>query len=256
MFEKQDPSIHTFTLLWLLRKWRQSTSAGGFSNVKHQAMAGALDTMFIKEGLRRDFSCQVELVKEWKLTWPRPTTLPLRNLMALTIKAGGWMEFAPWYGHLEDNAPPDGWPKSEQDMLMNSWLFMMRPWTNESKSVHILNVPFYMDAGGNVWDSLMPQVLWHVAREVECTLGLSMKGTAECMWPLKVGSGGDGNEDATCREVDISCMNHIQQTRTLLTGVLHMGITMDKAQVRGLELSNAFWTLPDNKAGIMVPQVV
>ena len=130
----------------------------------------------------------------------------------------------------------------------------MRPFASEANEVHTTGLPL-TDCSHGVWASLMPHVPWHSSRQIEVTLALSANGPGDCNWPLRLDTSSDPCDVSTCREVDIKCMNHVLHSRKLTTGLLHAGFSMDKAQVRGLELSNGIGKLPTNKAGIFVPQV-
>jgi hypothetical protein len=58
------------------------------------------------------------------------------------------------------------------------------------------------------------------------------------------------------REVDKLTLVHLQRSRQMTYKMINLGISMDKANVRGLDLSNGIMCVPTNEACELLPQAL
>ena len=77
----------------------------------------------------------------------------------------------------------------------------------------------------------------------------------DCHWPLRVQMTEASCEARGVREQESLVMSHIHQSRGATRDMLFLGAAMDKASVRGLDLCNTIFTLPNNKGFEALPQV-
>lgn len=78
----------------------------------------------------------------------------------------------------------------------------------------------------------------------------------DCSWGLRVEIDDQEQQAMNAREIDKLCMHHLQKSRQLTTGMVNTSFSMDKANVRGLDLSNGIWAMPSNEALELLPQAL
>ena len=78
----------------------------------------------------------------------------------------------------------------------------------------------------------------------------------DCSWGLRVDVDDQEEQAKHAREIDKLCMKHLQKSRQLTTGMVNTSFSMDKANVRGLDLSNGIWAMPSNPAVELLPQAL
>ena len=147
-------------------KWnKEAPNSGGFSSGKDKGMAGHVLEAIIKEGVRKPFIMQVELVSEWKVVWPRPRTTLDADLIDLLIKPGGVVDFSAWhkkvmaFGSEASEDPP-------LHRLAVQWLCSVHPHLDEAKCISITDTPTKRDKM-NMHRSLWRQVLFQCSKQIE-----------------------------------------------------------------------------------------
>ena len=70
----------------------------------------------------------------------------------------------------------------------------------------------------------------------------------DCTWGLRVVVDDEVEQAANYREIDKLTLQHIMKSRQLTYKMINTGFSMDKANVRGLDLSNGIVCMPNNQA--------
>ena len=78
----------------------------------------------------------------------------------------------------------------------------------------------------------------------------------DCTWGIRVLVGDEVEQAASYREVDRLALKHIMKSRQLTFKMISTGFSMDKANVRGLDLSNGIACMPNNAALELLPQAL
>ena len=85
---------------------------------------------------------------------------------------------------------------------------------------------------------------------------LSSTKSKDCHWPLRVTVTDKSAEAIGIREQDSLCVRHMVKSRQVAnTSPMFLGSAMDKAAIRGLDLSNCFFTVPLGTGFEALPQV-
>ena len=100
---------------------------------------------------------------------------------------------------------------------------------------------------------MFKQQMLHARQLVDNCLS-TIASADDCSWPIRVEPDAAACEAQGCREVDALVTQHCYKSRAIAKGMLHIGFTMDKASIRGMELSNGFAVLPIGTAFAFMPQ--
>ena len=95
----------------------------------------------------------------------------------------------------------------------------------------------------------------HSMSLLQATLASTTK-QRDCPWPLRIELDDEFQVAKAAIEVDQRCVEHIRMSMDMTRNMVNVGMAMDKASVRGLQLSNGLIALPNNQAMELMPQVV
>ena len=88
----------------------------------------------------------------------------------------------------------------------------------------------------------------------QVTLASSCK-SRDCTWGLRVNVDDDDVAQAqNYREIDALTLQHLQKSRALTHHMIYTSFSMDKANIRGLDLSDGIMAMPSNEALELLPQ--
>ena len=85
---------------------------------------------------------------------------------------------------------------------------------------------------------------------------LSSCKSRDCSWGLRVNVDDEVAEAQSCRDIDKLTLQHLQKSRQLTQKMVNIGFSMDKANIRGLDLSNGIMAMPSNEALELLPQAL
>ena len=225
---------------------------GGFAHIDDKEMALKLLQSLCEHGIRRRHTFDVLIDDDWKMDWPRPISDPdPQHKISVTILEGGLVDFSAMHARIQKCAAEDKF--DDHDTKLDIWYQWIEPrllpgckaamWAQSYNC-------YYPMHGRGMWT----QIFFQAAKLIEASLMLSAK-SSDCSWPIRVKPGQDNVHEDTCREIDAQCSQHILQTRVQCRKMLNIGFAMDKANIKGLELSNGFAVLPSNVKFEFMPQV-
>jgi hypothetical protein len=245
------PAMTTIGTLVLFAKWACATPRhGGLRDVAARALADRFFRALVCGSHVDPFDVTVELDKDWSYMWPRPQPV-VAGSMVFRVTCDGSLDVSSW----RDEAATGIEVGNEPQNLKVAWFSMfghlvdscgiikLADWLLDKKVVAAVD-----------FERAWLQLVVRLAHRLEVVIVKSSEhGAAD--WPVKVTT----HDDAFSwhpREVDKECMMHREACRKATVRIQNVGIACDKVGgCRGLELQNAFMTLPSNVAFELIPQV-
>ena len=133
-------------------------------NAKGSRQCLDLLSAIITEGVRMDTEFDLGLDDDWVLKWPRPVTTPPEQCIKLKIKAGGIVDFGPWWSVIRTRYDNPSAPMIQGKAHV--WLAVVNPSLDAAKQTNIIAIPLNRDKLG-LDRSLWGQVLYHLSKQIE-----------------------------------------------------------------------------------------
>jgi hypothetical protein len=244
------PSVTTLGALHLLSRWAFGTvRKNGLKDPAAQARAADILAAFVTGACRQPFSITIVFSFAFVSRWPRPCAV-VGNRMTFHV-SDGLVNVAAWreiYNNRligEDiSGPALAWWEAFKVKVSAEGLISLK---------EIVCSPDV--ATGAECSAFYAQVLAQVSTRIEVTLTRSAHIENDT-WPLRVGTIDEQEEPLwTAREIDKTCMIHVERSKLASKGQTCCGVTIDKVNARGLDIQNGFIVYPNNVAAEFVPQV-
>lgn len=238
------PSCSALALLALLVRWAYNLpTRGGMRDEQGRSQAKLLVAAL--------FSCcaapggtwhlSVVITQVWSCRWPRPPVGGHTDL--LPVDADGFVDISLWRDRIESAVLPRG------DPLRQWWKSMENATTTDGRAKLL---DFVVAASRSAsCKSLFAQLIWGVANQVQEVL-LNTDSPSELVGRLVLHGASDFRPNA--KAGDFHLARYIEAGAAQIGQPMQLSLVTDKAQVKGLSLSNCIAVTSDNYGVIFPPQ--